>query len=157
MPPITLPVAVTSPPVTKFAPVTLPDVLTLELIVVELVTNAVAPTLPAFAFPVTLNVPVIFAPTPETATMFALPALEILTFPLTAGILILLVPLLTPDVLTVPKLRLPAPSVNKYCPVLPPDILTFTIAPKLTLLAFVKLTVPLLARLTRVPILEMLG
>ena len=52
-----------------------------------------APIFPTLALPVAFNVPVMFAPVPVTTTIFALPAAEILTFPLAAGMFTFDVPL----------------------------------------------------------------
>ena len=90
-------------------------------------------------------VPATFIPVPVITTTLALPADEILTFPLEAGMLTLLVPLdieaaLPPDCAT--QLRLLAPSVDKTYPDDPPDILRLATAPNVTLAVVVKFTTP---------------
>ena len=117
----------------------------------------VVPILPTLALPLALMVPVILAPADVTTNMFAPPPTLMLTLPAALGILKLLVPFDIVETVTPLKLKLPAPSVVRYCPTPPPAIFTFPIAPKLMLLAPVKLTIPVLIRFESVPILEILG
>ena len=63
------------------------------------------PTGPRLALPVTVM------PSPDTTNTFAFPFALILTLPSINGMLKLLVPLDTPEVLTETKDRLPEPSV----------------------------------------------
>ena len=80
-----------------------------------------------------------------TVTIFASPLLEMFTLPAEEGILTLLFPLLIDDteVVTVAQVKLPKPSVCKYCRLLPPVIFTLAFEPRLTLPELVKLTFPL--------------
>ena len=66
--------------------------------------------LPTLALPEALNVPVMFAPVPVT-TIVALPADVRIILPFTVGIVTLLVPLETPDVLIVTNDNPPEPFV----------------------------------------------
>ena len=115
--------------------------------------------LPAVNVPVAFNVPAILTPVPVTTTILALPTALMFTLPLALGILTLLLPLLMPlvDIDSVTQLRLPLPSVCKYWPVDPPVTLILPTAPKLTLLAFMKFTVPLLVSPVSVPTLVIFG
>ena len=79
------------------------------------------PTGPRLALPVTVM------PSPDTTNTFAFPFALILTLPSINGMLKLLVPLDTPEVLTETKDRLPEPSVWTTCPLVPPAILTLDI------------------------------
>jgi len=63
-----------------------------------------------------------FAPVPVTTTTLALPAELILTLPLDAGILTLLLPLLIPAELIAIQLSPPNPSVCNTYPFEPPEI-----------------------------------
>jgi hypothetical protein len=106
LPPVILPVAVINPPVTTLPTLALPVAvklladITLALLILPPEPPAVE-MLPAIKLPDTLSVPVIFAPVPVTTKTFALPADEILTLPFAAGILTLLLPFATLDVLIV--------------------------------------------------------
>ena len=82
-------VAFATVPVT-FAPVIADRAEPLPLTLVN--TPLVAPILPTLALPVAFSVPVMLAPVPVTVTMFALPAAEIFTLPLAAGMLTFDVP-----------------------------------------------------------------
>ena len=59
---------------------------------VPVITPLPKPKLPTLALPEIFAVPVILAPVPVTTNTLALPAALILTFPLAAGILTLLLP-----------------------------------------------------------------
>ena len=84
LPPVTLPVADTTPPVVKLAPDTLP---------------------------VAVIVPATLAPVPVTTNTLALPPTLVLTLPLATGINTLDVPLAMPAELTVAHVRTPEPLV----------------------------------------------
>jgi len=116
--------------------------------------------LPTVVLPVTFNVPVMFAPVPVITNMFALPTALILTFPLLDGMLTLLLPLLillVDPLATVDQDSIPEPSVCKYCPLEPPVIRTLPTGPSATLLAPVKLIVPVLVNPVSVPTLVIFG
>ena len=112
-----------APSVRKYCPVVPPVIITLP--------TAFKLLLPVTdKLPATLAVPVILAPVPVTTNILALPFTLKLILPSTVGIDPLLVPLLKPDteVVTVAQLKLPAPSVCKYCPTVPPVIITLPTA-----------------------------
>ena len=87
--------------------------------------------LPKAALPATFNVPDIFAPVPVT-TNIVLPTAVILTLLLATGIDTSLLPFAKVELELMPiQLKLPAPSVCRYCPLVPPVITTLPTAPKL--------------------------
>ena len=100
--------------------------------------------LPTVALPVMFAVPVMFAPVPVTTSTLALPTALILTFPLAAGILTLLLPLACgpiklpafklPEIFAVPLIFAPVPViVNVVLPTAAIVTLPFAVA-MLTLL-----------------------
>ena len=103
LPPVILPVALTTPVVFKLPPSMLP---------VATIKPAV-PKLPTLALPVAFNVPATFAPVLVTTNTFATPPTDVLTLPSATGIETFDVPFVTPDVTIVCQLKLPVPSVCK--------------------------------------------
>ena len=152
------------PLVTILPAVTLPDATkVLALITLTLLILPPEPLLnrlPTVVLPVAFSVPAILTPVPVTTTILALPTALIVMLPLAVAILTLLLPLLMLLVLpelTVAQLNVPDPSVCKYCPDVPPVICTLATGPKLTLLAPVKLAVPVLVIPVSVPTLVIFG
>ena len=70
-------------------------------------TPAAPPILPTFALPLTLKVPVTFAPVAVTTTTFAVPATLVVTLPLTPIISTLLVPFAIEETLISPAFNVP--------------------------------------------------
>ena len=99
LPPLTLPVAVIRPAVPKLPTLALPDTLSMPVVLrlppdtlpVAMISPAV-PKLPTLALPVAFNVPATLTPVPVTTATLALPATEMLTLPLAAGILMFVLP-----------------------------------------------------------------
>ena len=77
------------------------------------ITAVVAPRLPTLALPLTLTVPVIFAPVPVTTRTLALPADPTVTLPF-AATTIFEFPFVRLDELIVDQTKVPEPLVCKY-------------------------------------------
>jgi hypothetical protein len=109
----------------------------------------------------TFDKPFTIMPVSVICNILALPFTETLTLPLADGILTLLLPLLMLDVLIVVQLKLPLPLVCRYCPLLPPVIITLPFGPKFETPVTTKLAptfaLPDTSKLTSVPTLVIFG
>ena len=94
-----------------------------------LANTRVVPKLSTLALPETLAVPVILAPVPVTTNMLALPTADMLTFPLAAGILTLLLPFanapkMLPPVMLPVVVIIPEPVFNVPATLTPVPVTT---------------------------------